>query len=199
MLVHRSRRVAQSGLTNLLHPEIRVKAEIVLTQPYDPNKIPILLVHGLQSTPVAFLQLVTALESDPQIARRFQFWHFYYSTGTPVLLNALRLRDELERTVHLVDPDNDDPATHRIVVVGHSMGGLLAHTLVSSSGDRLWKSLFLVPPGATAGRRGDDPAVATHVVLPTESESCARHLRRDSASRQRDGRFVDRWPGQIAD
>ena len=66
MLVRRSRRVAQSGLTNLLHPEVRAKGEIVLTQPYDPNKIPILLVHGLQSTPVTFLQLVTALESDPK-------------------------------------------------------------------------------------------------------------------------------------
>ena len=151
MLVRRARRVAQSGLTNLLHPDIRAKGEIVLTAPYDPNKIPILLVHGLQSTPVTFLKLVTALESDPAIARRFQFWHFYYSTGTPVLLNALRLREELERTVHIVDPDDDDPATHRIVVVGHSMGGLLAHTLVSSSGDRLWKSLFLVPPEQLRG------------------------------------------------
>ena len=112
MLVHRSRRVAQSGLTNLLHPDVRAKAEIVLTAPYDPNKIPILLVHGLQSTPFAFLQLVTALESDPQIARRFQFWHFYYGPGTPVLLNALRLREELERTVRIVDPGDHDFATH---------------------------------------------------------------------------------------
>lgn len=146
MLVRRARTVAQSGLTNLLHPDVRAKAEIVLTQPYDPDKIPILLVHGLQSTPVTFLKLVTALESDPEIARRFQFWHFYYSTGTPVLLNALRLRQQLERTVRLVDPNDDDFATHRIVVVGHSMGGLLTHTLVSSSGDRLWTSLFVVPP-----------------------------------------------------
>ena len=151
MLVRRARRVAQSGLTNLLHPDVRAKAEIVLTAPYDPKKIPILLLHGLQSTPVAFLQLVTALESDPEIARRFQFWHFYYSTGTPVLLDALRLREELERTVHIVDPDDKDLATHRIIVVGHSMGGLLAHTLVSSSGDRLWKSLFVVPPKQLRG------------------------------------------------
>ena len=78
MLARRARRVAQSGLTNLLHPEMRAKGEIVLSQPYDPNKIPILLVHGLQTTPFTFLQLVNALESDPEIARRFQFWHFYY-------------------------------------------------------------------------------------------------------------------------
>ena len=151
MLVRRSRRVAQSGLANLLHPDVRTTAEIVLTQPYDPNKIPILLVHGLQSTPVTFLKLVADLESHPEIARHYQFWHFYYSTGTPVLLNALRLREQLERTVRMVDPDDDDFATHRIVVVGHSMGGLLAHTLVSSSGDGLSKSLFVVPPERLRG------------------------------------------------
>jgi triacylglycerol esterase/lipase EstA (alpha/beta hydrolase family) len=151
MLARRARRVAQSGLTNLLHPEVRAKGEIVLTQPYDPNKIPILLVHGLQTTPFTFLQLVNALESDPEIARRFQFWHFYYSTGTPVLLNALRLREELERTVRIVDPEDADFATHHIVVLGHSMGGLIAHTLVSSSGDRLWRSLFVVPPEQLRG------------------------------------------------
>lgn len=151
MLVHGGRHVAQSGLTNFLHPDVRAKAEIVLTAPYDSNKIPILLVHGLQSTPFTFLKLGTALESDPEIARQFQFWHFYYSTGTPVLLNALRLREQLERTVHIVDPNDNDFATHRIVVVGHSMGGLLAHTLVSSSGDRLWKSLFVVPPEQLRG------------------------------------------------
>ena len=134
-----------------MHPDVRAKAEIVLSQPYDPDKIPVLLVHGLQSTPVTFLQLVNALEGDPEIARRFQFWHFYYSTGTPVLLNALRLREQLERTVQIVDPDDNDLATKRIVVIGHSMGGLLGHTLVSSSGDRLWKSLFVVPPEQLRG------------------------------------------------
>ncbi len=151
MLARRARRVAQSGLTNLLHPDIRAKGEVVLSQPYDPNKIPILLVHGLQSTPFTFLQLANALKSDPEIAQRFQFWHFYYRPGTPVLLNALQLREELERTAHIVDPDDADFATHHIIVLGHSMGGLLAHTLVSSSGDRLWKSLFVSQPEQLRG------------------------------------------------
>ena len=199
MLVRRARRVAQSGLTNLLHPEVRAKGEIVLSQPYDPNKIPILLVHGLQSTPFTFLQLVNALESDPEIARRFQFWHFYYSTGTPVLLNALRLREELERTVQIVDPDDDDFATHHIVVLGHSMGGLLAHTLVSSSGDRLWKSLFVVPPEQLRGNPETTQRLQRAFFFRRNPQSRARHLRRHSASRLRDGGFLDRRPGQVAD
>lgn len=146
-----ARDVARSGLANLLHPDVRATAEIVLSAPYDPDKVPILLVHGLQSTPLTFTKLIAALENELQIARRYQFWHFYYSTGTPVLLNALRLREQLERTVQMVDPNDHDFATHRIIVIGHSMGGLLAHTLVSSSGDQLWKSLFVVPPERLRG------------------------------------------------
>lgn len=195
ILVGRARTVAQSGLTNLLHPDVHTKAEIVLTQPYDPDKIPILLVHGLQSTPFTFLKFVTSLESDPEIARRYQFWHFYYSTGTPVLLNGLRLREELERTVRTVDPNDSDFATHHIVVVGHSMGGLMTHTLVSSSGDRLWKSLFVVPPEQLHGNRETirllqrsmffrrNPRVVRAVFISTPHRGCA---------------MADSWVGDFA-
>ena len=63
-----------------------------------------------------------------------------------MLFNALQLRQELEKTIRSVDPDDHDFAARHIVVLGHSMGGLSAHTLVSSSGDQLWNSLFLMPP-----------------------------------------------------
>jgi len=32
-----------------------------------------------------------------------------------------------------------------MVVIGHSMGGLLARTLVTDSGDALWNSTFAIP------------------------------------------------------
>jgi pimeloyl-ACP methyl ester carboxylesterase len=195
MLVRRSRRVAQSGLTNLLHPDVRTKAEIVLSQPYDPDKIPVLLVHGLQSTPVTFLHLVNALESDPEIARRFQFWHFYYSTGTPVLLNALRLRQQLERTVRIVDPDDNDLATKRIVVIGHSMGGLLGHTLVSSSGDRLWKSLFAVPPEQLRGNP-ETIRLLRRVLFLRRNPRVVRAI--FVATPHRGSAMADSWIGRLA-
>lgn len=195
MMVRRARRVARSGLTNLLHPEVGAKGEIVLSQPYDPNKIPILLVHGLQTTPFTFLKLVNALESDPEIGRRFQFWHFYYSTGTPVLLNALRLREELERTVRIVDPGDADFATHHIVVLGHSMGGLLAHTLVSSSEDRLWKSLFVVPPEQLRG----DPETARRLQRTFFFQRNPRVMRAIFvATPHRGSAMADSWIGGLA-
>jgi hypothetical protein len=50
------------------------KPQIYLLDPYDPNKIPLLMVHGLQSTPVAFAALVNALRNDPEVRANYQIW-----------------------------------------------------------------------------------------------------------------------------
>ena len=127
------------------------KPQIYLLEPYDPDKTPLVMVHGLQSTPVAFARLVNALRSDPEIRANYQIWQFYYATGTPVLANALALRESLDKTVRTLDPKDRNAASKRMVVLGHSMGGVISHTLVSSSGDRVWKSVFRVPPNQLKG------------------------------------------------
>jgi hypothetical protein len=148
----RGRHVARSGFGNMLRPgSMHQRSGIFLTEPYNPNKAIVLVVPGLQSTPFAFVDLMKAMRRDPEVSAHFQVWTFLYGTGTPVLFNALRLRQELEKTVHDVDPHDHDFATRHIVVLGHSMGGLSAHTLVSSSGERLWNALFVVPPQRLRG------------------------------------------------
>jgi triacylglycerol esterase/lipase EstA (alpha/beta hydrolase family) len=153
----RGRSVARSGFRNMLRPDsMRERSGIFLTEPYDPNKAIVLIVPGLQSTPFAFTDLMKAMRRDPEVRAHFQVWTFLYGTGTPVLFNALRLRQELEKAIRDVDPNDRDFATRYIVVLGHSMGGLTAHTLVSSSGEQLWNSLFVVPPSRL---RGDTKAI----------------------------------------
>ena len=44
-----------------------------------------------------------------------------------------------------LDPEDDDPAMQDMVVVGHSMGGILTKTLVSTGGDELWNEVVTVP------------------------------------------------------
>ena len=150
----RGRSVARSGFRNMLSPaSMRERTGIFLTEPYDPNKAIVLIVPGLQSTPFAFTDLMKAMRRDPEVSAHFQIWTVLYGTGTPVLFNALQLRQELEKTIRNVDPDDHDFATRHIVVLGHSMGGLSAHTLVSSSGEQLWNSLFVVPPERLRGDR----------------------------------------------
>lgn len=150
----RGRSVARSGFRNMLSPgSMRERTGIFLTEPYDPNKAIVLLVPGLQSTPFAFADLMKAIRRDPEVSAHFQAWTFLYGTGTPVLFNALRLRQELDKAIRDLDPRDHDFATRHIVVLGHSMGGLSARTLVSSSGEKLWNSLFVVPPPRLRGDR----------------------------------------------
>jgi pimeloyl-ACP methyl ester carboxylesterase len=150
----RARHFAASGFAGMIRPlSASRKPQIYLLDPYDPKKIPVLMVHGLQSTPVAFAAFVNALRNDAEVRAKYQIWQFYYASGTPVLFNALELRDSLNETLHRLDPKDRDPATKRIVVLGHSMGGVISHTLVSSSDDRVWGSVFRFPPDRLRGDR----------------------------------------------
>jgi pimeloyl-ACP methyl ester carboxylesterase len=45
-----------------------------------------------------------------------------------------------------IDPEGDDYATNHLVVMGHSMGGVLTHSLVSDSGYKLWDGVVKVRP-----------------------------------------------------
>ena len=73
------------------------KIGLYFLQPYDPNRIPLVFVHGLFSTPWTWVQTINGLQADPEIRKHYQFWVFAYPTGYPILYSALRLRQELTR------------------------------------------------------------------------------------------------------
>jgi hypothetical protein len=100
------------------------KTGLYFLQPYDPDRIPLVFVHGLISTPFDWVQTINGLQADPEIRKHYQFWVFAYTTGNPVLYSSLRLREELAKVDKLY-PNHKD-----YVLVGHSMGGLLSQTQV---------------------------------------------------------------------
>lgn len=115
-----------SGLLNLLRPGgFGGDPRIVFLQPFDPDKTPVVLVHGLMSTPRMWAPLVMALLADEAIRKHFQFWFFYYPTGQPIPLSALQLREALDAAVA------DHGPTKPMILVGHSMGGILSRIQVS--------------------------------------------------------------------
>jgi pimeloyl-ACP methyl ester carboxylesterase len=118
---------------------LRDRAGIYLLEPYQPGKIPVLMVHGLLSSPVTWAPLVNELRADPTLNERYQIWFYYYPTGNPYLASAAELRMALDRLRADLDPKHQDPALHEMVLVGHSMGGLVSKLITQSSGDDFWR------------------------------------------------------------
>ncbi len=137
----------RTGFRSMLDSSsIARREKLYLIQRYDPKRIPLLMVHGLQSTPVSFVNLVNDLFADQTIYSRYQIWHYHYRTGTPVLYNAAVLRRILRETLSVLDPSGTDFATNNLVVLGHSMGGIMTHTLLCDSGYKLWDTVITVRP-----------------------------------------------------
>jgi len=146
-VIKRAQALRKSGRSGMLNPSAsKRKEKLYLIQPYDPNRIPLLMVHGLQSTPVTFGNLSCEIASDPELYKRYQIWHYHYPTGTPVLVNAAIFRQTLDETLRMLDPEGDDFATRHLFVIGHSMGGILTHTLTCDSDYKLWDSVMTARP-----------------------------------------------------
>jgi len=135
-----------SGLEGMLNPGAWEKqAGLYMLQPYDPDKIPVVFVHGLMSSPATWANMLNGLMGDPALRSRCQFWFFRYPTGNPILYSAARLRAALDEVRRTFDPAGENPRFNAMVVVGHSMGGLLTKTLVEDSGQALWENVSNKP------------------------------------------------------
>lgn len=105
---------------------------LYMLQPYDPDRIPLIFVHGLISTPRMWRNVINELETDPELRRRYQCWVFAYPTGNPPAYSALRFREELAKVHHLY------PKAKDYVLVGHSMGGLVSRMQATSLDRESW-------------------------------------------------------------
>jgi pimeloyl-ACP methyl ester carboxylesterase len=118
--------------------QVRSRTGLKLLEPYQPGKIPVLFVHGLLSTPVTWAPMFNDLQADPFLRERYQFWVYFYPTADPYLTSAADLRRRLTQLRDDLDPQRRDPALDRMVVVGHSMGGLISKLLTVDGGDDYW-------------------------------------------------------------
>ncbi len=124
---------------------MKIPEGLYLLTPYKKDKIPVVLVHGLMSSPRTWMQMVNTLLSNKTIREKYQFWLFAYPTGLPILYSAYKLRNALLETQRKFDPKHQSQYFNRMIIISHSMGGLLAKTMVLNSDNKLLDSVFNTP------------------------------------------------------
>jgi pimeloyl-ACP methyl ester carboxylesterase len=122
-----------------------------LLRPFVRGKIPVVFVHGLWSSPWSWSRMVESLEADRALSARYQFWTFGYSTGDPLPYTASLLRRDFDEIRQRFDPDHSDGAFDRMVLIGHSMGGLITKMMAQETGTRLWQIVSDRPADQIAG------------------------------------------------
>jgi pimeloyl-ACP methyl ester carboxylesterase len=112
-------------------------------RPYERGKIPVVFIHGLWGSPRNWDRMIEDLDRDPALQTRYQFWTYRYASGDSILYSAHLLRQSLRGARRVCDPAGSDAAFDRMVLVGHSLGGILAKLMVQSGGPLLWQTVCM--------------------------------------------------------
>ena len=115
---------------------------IYLMQPWDPDRRIIFMLHGLGSSPEAWVNVANEIMGEQELRREYQVWQVYYPTNAPIALNRYEISRAFNATLKHFDPSGQSRASEDMVFIGHSMGGVLGRLLVSSSGEQLWDGLL---------------------------------------------------------
>ncbi len=126
----------------LLTPEkVQKVSGLYMLEPYRDDRIPVVMVHGLWSSPVTWMEMFNDLRSDPKIREHYQFWFYLYPSGQPFWQSAAEMREDLVQMRAKLDPQRRSPALDQTILVGHSMGGLVSKLQTVDSGNEFWRTL----------------------------------------------------------
>jgi pimeloyl-ACP methyl ester carboxylesterase len=143
MLIARER-PERLGFSRVINPQKYADtARLAQLQQYDPNRTPVIFVHGLQETGASWTPMIDTLRNDPWIREHYQFWFFSYPSGYPYPYSAALFRQDLDGIKRAF------PNHKRVVLIGHSMGGMICRLMITDSGDKIWRDFFGTPPAKT--------------------------------------------------
>jgi pimeloyl-ACP methyl ester carboxylesterase len=132
------------GFARVINPQKYAEtARLTQLQPYDAKRTPVIFVHGLQETPVSWTLMIDSLRNDPWIREHYQFWVYSYPSGYPYPYSAALFRQDLDGI------DRAFPNHKRVVLIGHSMGGMICRLMITDAGDKIWRDLFGTSPAKT--------------------------------------------------
>jgi pimeloyl-ACP methyl ester carboxylesterase len=132
------------GLSRVMNPEAYADTALLTRlQQFDPARTPVIFVHGLQETGASWAPMIDSLRDDPAIRKHYQFWYFSYPSGYPYPYAAALFRQDLDGI------ERAFPNHKRIVLIGHSMGGMICRLMVTDAGGKIWRDFFATPPERT--------------------------------------------------
>jgi pimeloyl-ACP methyl ester carboxylesterase len=111
---------------------------VYMLEPFDPEKIPVIMVHGLWSSPITWMEMANDLRSLPEIRKKYQFWFYLYPTGQPFWISGAGLRQDLKELRQTLDPQQNLQPMDEMVLIGHSMGGLVSKLQTMDSKNDVW-------------------------------------------------------------
>ncbi|MBX3247553.1 MAG: hypothetical protein KF901_10285 [Myxococcales bacterium] len=188
---------ADSGAFGIFQPlrwSRRFPMGIFFTEPWDPDRVPVLFVYGMGGHPQQLRPWMEQLDRS-----RYQAWFVHYPTGLPLELVAEWLSRGLDELYARHDFEG-------LCVVAHSMGGLIARaTLGRHEDDSYLRGLTTVatpfggvPSAAFGVWWSPATAPAWHDVSP-ESAFLSRLFERSGPRQaQRDLVFLFQ-PGRTSD
>ena len=136
------------GLLGLLQPlEARREGGLYLVAPFDSEKIPVLLIHGLSASPLMWRNLSAELSMDETIRKKYQFLAAYYPSGMNIPVIRRMLNQWYGDFLETFDPEGTSPASKNLIIIGHSMGGVLGRALAKDTTNQaVWDAFLKVPP-----------------------------------------------------
>lgn len=141
-LLARSKDLDRSRVRDFFDRTPGREPRLYLMEPYDPNKEPLIMIHGLLSSPLVWAELSNELWADDKIRKRYQIWHYLYNTSAPALYSARILRHQLRELRPMLDPSGRDPAMQSTTIIAHSMGGIVTRGLITRPEDVFWDAAF---------------------------------------------------------
>jgi pimeloyl-ACP methyl ester carboxylesterase len=116
-------------------------------RPYERGRIPVVFVHGMLGAPDNWSVMIDRLSAEPVVCQRFQLLTFRYDSLRSISESGLLLKQALADARRRVDPQGIDTAFDQVVLVGHSMGGLVAKAAAHmDSTPRVGRIIFIATP-----------------------------------------------------
>ena len=133
-------------------------AGVYFLKAFDPNRIPVLFVHGINGSPRVFDEVLAGMDRE-----RFQPWLYYYPSG-------MGLRENAEYLTNIMLELELRHAVPEVHVVAHSMGGLVAWQFILNRQKRqspatVGQFISLSTPWGGHGAAGR-AAESSPIVLP---------------------------------